>query len=64
MIGGKRPSQTPIQCWGCKGHHMYRYFPHISDKVRAIHNVQEDEIVEDMGKSVPRIYEALENKQE
>jgi hypothetical protein len=33
--GGKRPRQTPIQCWGCKGDHLYRYFPHRSDKVRV-----------------------------
>jgi predicted aspartyl protease len=31
--------------------------------VRAIHNVQQAKTVEDMGKGVPRIYAALENKQ-
>jgi hypothetical protein len=31
--------------------------------VRAVHNIQEDKIVEDMGGSMPRIYVALENKQ-
>jgi hypothetical protein len=41
---------------------MFRYCPHISEKVRAIHNVQRAEIVEDMGRSVPEIYAALENK--
>jgi hypothetical protein len=32
--------------------------------MRIFHNIQEDEIVEDMGQSMPRIYAALENKQE
>jgi len=62
-VGGKRPRQTPIQCWGYKGDHKYRYFSHKSDKVRVVHNVQQEEIVGDMGRSVPRIYAALDNKQ-
>jgi hypothetical protein len=32
-------------------------------KVRTVHNVQQAEIVEDMGRNVPRIYAALDNKQ-
>jgi hypothetical protein len=32
--------------------------------VRAIHNVQQIEIVEDMGKRVPRMYASLDNKQD
>jgi hypothetical protein len=62
-VGWKRPRKTPIQCWGCKGDHNYRDCPHKSDKVRAIHNVQQAKIVEDMGVSVPSIYASLENKQ-
>jgi hypothetical protein len=42
---------------------MFRYCPHIGEKVRIVHNVQQDEIVEDMGINVPRIYVALDNKQ-
>jgi hypothetical protein len=53
-----------MKCWGCKGDHKYRYFPHKSEKVRTIHNVQQYEIVEDMGRSVSRIYAALDNKKE
>jgi hypothetical protein len=30
--------------------------------MRAIHNVQQGEIVEDMGSIIPRIYVALDNK--
>jgi hypothetical protein len=42
---------------------MYRDFPHRGEKVRIVHNVQQDDIVEDMGINVPRIYAALDNKQ-
>jgi hypothetical protein len=63
-VGGKRPRQTPMQCWGCKGDHKYRYFPHRKDKVRVVHNVQQAETMEDMGRRVPRIYAALDNKQD
>jgi hypothetical protein len=52
-----------MECWGCKGDHRYRDCPHRKDKVRVVHNVQQDEIVEDMGRRVPRIYAALDNKQ-
>jgi hypothetical protein len=61
--GGQRPRKPPIQCWGCKGDHMYRDFPHRGEKVRTIHNVQQAETMEDMGRNVPRIYAALDNKQ-
>jgi hypothetical protein len=42
---------------------MYRDCLHMSERVRFVHNAQQAEIVEDMGKSVPKIYAALENKQ-
>jgi len=42
---------------------MYIDFPHQDEKVRIVHNVQQDDIVEDMGINVPRIYAALDNKQ-
>jgi hypothetical protein len=42
---------------------VLRDFPHRDEKVRIVHNVQQDETVEDMGRNVPRIYPALENKQ-
>jgi hypothetical protein len=62
-VGGKMPRLTPMECWGCKGNHMYRYFPHKNYKVRVVHNVQQAEIVEDMGSRMPRIYTALDSKQ-
>jgi hypothetical protein len=60
---GKRKRQPPIQCWGCKGDHMYRNCPHISERVNIVHSAQQVETVEDMGRSVPKIYAALDNKQ-
>ena len=42
---------------------MYKYCPHKGEKVRTVHNLQQAEIVEDMGKNVPRIYAAMDNKQ-
>jgi hypothetical protein len=31
-IRGQRPRKPPIQCWGCKGDHMYKYCLHRGDK--------------------------------
>jgi hypothetical protein len=42
---------------------MYRDCPHKGEKWRIVHNVQQVEIVEDMGRNVPRIYASLDNKQ-
>jgi hypothetical protein len=42
---------------------MFRDFPHRGEKVRIVYNVQQDETVEDLGRNVPRIYAALDNKQ-
>jgi hypothetical protein len=41
---------------------MFRDCPHKGEKVRTVHNVQQAETMEDMGKIVPRIYAALDNK--
>jgi hypothetical protein len=62
-VGGKKPRHTPIECWGCKGDHRYRDCRHRKDKVRSIHNVQQEETMEDMGRRVPMIYATLDNKQ-
>jgi hypothetical protein len=62
-IEGQRPRKPPIQCWGCKWDHIFRDFPHRGEKFRIVHNIQQDETVKDMGRNVPRIYVALDNKQ-
>jgi hypothetical protein len=43
---------------------MYRYCPRRGEKVRIVHNVHQDNTVEDMGRSMPRIYASLNNKQD
>jgi hypothetical protein len=42
---------------------MYIYFPHRGER-RIMHNNQEDDTMEDMGRSMPRIYATLDNKQD
>jgi hypothetical protein len=61
---GKRPRQQPIKCWGCEGDHMYKYFPHRGDKMKTMHSIKKEETIEDVGRSMPRIYAALDNRQE
>jgi hypothetical protein len=41
-IGGERPRQPPIQCWGCKGGHMYKDCHKKGEKVRIVQNVNKD----------------------
>jgi hypothetical protein len=53
---GKKPRKLPIKCWGCGGDHRHRYCPHRGEKVRIVHNVQQVDTVEDMGRNVPSIY--------
>jgi hypothetical protein len=60
---GKRPRQQPLKCWGCEGDHMYKHFPHRGDGMKTLHNIKKEDIVEDMGKRMPRIYAALDNRQ-
>jgi hypothetical protein len=62
-VGGKRPRNTPMQCWGCNGDHSYRYFPHIKEKVIFFHHVHQVETMEGMGIRVSRIYVALDKNQ-
>jgi hypothetical protein len=62
-VGEQRMRQMPIQCWGCKENHKYIDCPHKNGKARVVHNVQQDETMEDMGSRMPRIYAALDNKQ-
>jgi hypothetical protein len=63
-IGGKRPRKPPIKCCGCREDHMFRDCPLKGEKVRIVHCIHQAKIVEDMGKSVPRIYTSLDNKQD
>jgi hypothetical protein len=61
---GKRTRKHPIQCWGCEGNHVYRDCAKKGERMRIVHNIQEDDTIEYMGGNMPRIYVALDNKQE
>jgi hypothetical protein len=54
---GKR-GIPPIQCWGCKEDCLYKDCPHRKDMMKAMHNIQEATIVEDMG----RIHATLDDQ--
>jgi hypothetical protein len=57
------PRPPPMECWGCKGNHRYKDFPHRKDRARTVHTIQQAKTVEDMGSRMLRIYVALDNKQ-
>jgi hypothetical protein len=61
--GTKEPKKGPLQCWGCGEPHLLRDFPHRKHDNRKVYNVQEETIVNDVARSVPRIYAAIENRQ-
>jgi hypothetical protein len=46
---------------GCREPHMLRDFPHRKHDGRKVYNVQEEAIVNDVARSVPRIYAVVEN---
>jgi hypothetical protein len=46
----KMPRQHPIKCWGCEGDHLYKHCPHKGDRMRIVHNIQEVDTVDDMGR--------------
>jgi hypothetical protein len=52
-----------MKCWGCEGDHVYRECPQKGERMRFVHNIQEDETMEEMGRNMPRIYATLDNKQ-
>ena len=56
-------NKEPIQCWKCGGPHLHRNFPHEEGYVRLAYNIQEDETVGQVARTVPRIYAALEDRQ-
>ena len=60
-IGNKK--KHPIKCWGCGEEQLFREFPKKGNKRSTTHNLQEATIVDDVGKSIPRIYAALDNRQ-
>jgi hypothetical protein len=57
------PKREPLKCWGCGEEHPLRDCPHRQQNSRRIYNVQEATTINDVARSVPQIYAALDNKQ-
>jgi predicted metal-dependent peptidase len=43
---------------------MYKYCLHQGDKIKNVYSIKHEETLENMGRSMPRIYAALDNRQE
>jgi len=52
----------PLQCWTCGGEHHRGYFPQHLGGRPWIYSAQEAQKVGDVGKSIPKIYAALDNR--
>jgi hypothetical protein len=66
---GSAPGKTdntkrePLKCWGCGEEHLLRDFPHRKQDNRRVYNIQEATTVNDVARSMPQIYAALDNRQ-
>jgi hypothetical protein len=60
---GKRARQ-PSKWLGCEGDHLCIDCPHREDRVRNVHNIQEETKVQEVVGNIPKIYAALENQWE
>jgi hypothetical protein len=58
------PNKEPLKCWGCGEEHLVRDYPHRQQNSTRIYIVQEDTIINDVARSMPRIYAAMDNKQD
>jgi hypothetical protein len=57
------PKKEPLKCWDCGGEHLQRDCPHRQQNSGKIYNMQEATTVNDVARSVPQIYAALDNNQ-
>jgi hypothetical protein len=49
------PRPPSMECWGCKGNHRYKDYPHRKDKGRTVHIVQQAETVEEAEIDLPSL---------
>jgi hypothetical protein len=61
--GTEELEKGPLQCWGCGDPHLLRDCLHRQHDNKKVYNVQEATTVNDVAKSVPRIYATVENRQ-
>jgi hypothetical protein len=57
------PNKGPLKCWGCGEPHLLRDCPHRQHENQTVYNVQEVATINDIAKSVSRIYTTVENQQ-
>jgi hypothetical protein len=57
------PKKEPLKCWGCGEEHLLRDCPHRQQNNRRVYNIQEATTVNDVARSMPWIYAAVDNKQ-
>jgi len=60
----EKPMKGPLQCWGYVEPHILRDYPHRKHDSKIFYHVQETTIVNDVARSVPKIYVAVENWKE
>jgi CRISPR/Cas system-associated protein Cas10 (large subunit of type III CRISPR-Cas system) len=57
------PKREPLKCWGCGEERLLRDCPHRQQNSRRAYNIQEATTINDVARSMPQIYAALDNKQ-
>jgi hypothetical protein len=57
------PKREPLKCWGCREEHLLRDYPHRQQRSQKVYNIKEATTVNDVARSVPQIYAALDNNQ-
>jgi hypothetical protein len=62
-VKNDNPKREPLKCWGYGEEHLLRDCPHQQQNSRRIYNIQEATIINDVARSVPQIYAALDNNQ-
>jgi hypothetical protein len=51
----------PFKSWECGEHHMWKHCPHLNpSSITPVHNIEEDSIVGDIGRSVHNINATLD----
>jgi hypothetical protein len=53
-----------LQFWGCEEPHLLRDFPHRKHDSKRVYNVHGASTINNVAKSIPRIYTMVENRQE
>jgi len=60
---GKRTRQQPIKCLGCEEDNIYKDCLDTRDMMKTMKKIQDVDAMDDMGRIMPMIYAALDNRQ-